>query len=760
MDTPTADFITLLQRWPRFARQYFWDDPARPELGCFGTGYNSWGVQTNQKFVGAMCVLAMAPELDEAAAEISRDEIADLALRGLRYSLASHVSGDHHCSDGTQWGHTWISGLGVERMLHGTSAMKERLADADLAGLRRMLCSEADWLLDYEIQGTLWARDGGNKPESNIWNGAICCRAALLYPDEAHAADWLEKAHCFFINGISLPADAQDETIVAGKPVRERHVGPNLFPRYALDHHGYLNVGYMVICLSNIAMLHYGLLAEGHTAPDSLTWHAGELWELVRQLTFDNGRLLRMGGDSRQRYCYCQDYLLPTLWYCAEVLGDERAAHLEAQALELIRREQAFNGDGSFLSKRLHRIREENPYYYTRLEADKAVVLSMNATWRRLSGRGLSPDGPESREGADPVSAPAGVSPLRPAGAGLRGQTPDADTPVAWHEPEHGAVFVRSARRFASWSWRASEPPQGMCLPPDNGHFAEWCENMGGSVRVAGGQGKRTVLRHEERPFDGGFVTTGVMSDCTKAYFAEGWTYPAQVPHQLAVAALPDDRTMVVLEHCAVSIRTYLSEAKGLKLNVANDLFTGFERRYASEGGSIVRRGEDMGALKLGGTWANVDGRLGVVGVYGSDEVWLHQAGQRRASGYGESLYYDELCAPCRVGLWDVPAGTVVLDCGNVVLSGADAQETADVAAGVQRLAASHDDLRAVLVPGADGKRYVLVANFGAEAADGTVGISEADAILDVVTREDGWTSGPELFVSLQAGGATLFCVT
>jgi len=177
-----------------------------------------------------------------------------------------------------------------------------------------------------------------------------------------------------------VPADAADETIVAGKPVRERHVGPNFFPHYALDHHGYLNVGYMVICLSNIAMLHYGLLMEGLTPPESLYWHAADLWALVRALTFDDGRLLRMGGDSRQRYCYCQDYLLPTLYFCADVLGDERAAALEGPALELIRHEQGLNGDGSFLSGRLRPMREENPYYYTRLEADKAVVVSMNAT--------------------------------------------------------------------------------------------------------------------------------------------------------------------------------------------------------------------------------------------------------------------------------------------------------------------------------------------------------------------------------------------
>ena len=35
--------------------------------------------------------------------------------------------------------------------------------------------------------------------------------------------------------------------LLDGKPVSEWFMGANFFPNYALDHHGYLNVGYMVI---------------------------------------------------------------------------------------------------------------------------------------------------------------------------------------------------------------------------------------------------------------------------------------------------------------------------------------------------------------------------------------------------------------------------------------------------------------------------------------------------------------------------------
>ncbi len=616
-DTPThTDFLRVLEPWPAFAQQYWWDDPERPELGCFGTGYNSWGVQTNQKFLGAYAVLAADPDLDEQAAGLSREEILDKALRALRFSLASHVSGDHHCSDGTRWGHTWISALGVERMMHGVDAIAEQMSEEDHEGLRRMLVSEADALLDLEVTGTKWAADRGNRPESNIWNGAILARTCMMYPDEPHVDAWMEKAHRFLLNGISIEADAEDETLIAGRPVKSWHVGPNFFPNYALDHHGYLNVGYMVICLSNIAMLHFACKRAGWEAPPDLYHHAADLWALVKRLIFEDGRLIRIGGDTRQRYCYCQDYLLPSLAFAADHLSDAHAPELEAGALKLIHQEQAANADGSFLSQRLETIRSTNPYYYTRLESDKAVVLSMNAYWRRVF----------DLETAEPEE--------------------DFEEAVAgsWEEPEHGAMFHRSARRMASWSWRASEAPQGLCLPPASGHLAEWCSNLGGLVRLLGETGRRTVLRHEQATFEGGFLTVGTVADSGGAAMAEGWKGTERAEHHYAVAALPDERTMIVLEYCRLRLRIYLAEVKGLKLNVPNDLFNSFQRTYFTEQGETVADGRAEQTLNLRSRWVNVEDAIGAVGIYGAHSFSICQAGKRRASGYADSLYYDELC--------------------------------------------------------------------------------------------------------------------
>jgi len=311
----------------------------------------------------------------------SRDQALDRALRGLRFSLASHHTGDYHCTDGTCWGRTWISALGIERMMHGVDRLETHLTDADRARLRDMLADEGDYQLSVPVLAGLWNKDRRNKPESNIWNGAICARAALYCPEHPHVDDWMERAHLYFLNGISVPVDAEDNTIIAGKPLKEWHIGANFFPHYALDHHSYLNVGYMVICLSNIAMLHYAFALRGKKPPQTLYHHAAELWALVRRLIFADGRLLRIGGDTRIRYCYCQDYLIPTLIFAVDHWADPHALDLLERAVELVQREQAESEDGRFLCNRLAELERQSPYYYTRLESDKAVVLSMALDW-------------------------------------------------------------------------------------------------------------------------------------------------------------------------------------------------------------------------------------------------------------------------------------------------------------------------------------------------------------------------------------------
>jgi len=670
-----------------------------------------------------MAALAGLAEGVSGISPIARNRARQRALAALRFSLRSHVSGDGRCTDGTPWGHTWISPLGIERMMYGVRFLLSDLTDEDRTALRRVIAGEADWIATRIERGPhrgvvadRWARSGKNVPESNAWNGALLWRAASLYPNHPHSAQWRAKAHRFLLNAVSVPTDAEDERLFEGRPIKDWHIGANFFPNFALDHHGYLNVGYMIICLSNAAMLHFDLIALGMTPPESLYHHQADLWRVARRFVFSDARLARIGGDTRVRYAYCQEYLLPVLVFAAAQLGDSHAPFLLAEQLRLIDQEARHNEDGGFYSKRLATLAESNPYYYTRLESDRACALAMAAAyiaqWQGYLGA------PE-RMGLD-----ARIEAREATQAEF-----EASVAGSWCEPEHGAVLHRSPTRLASFAWRAHALGQGLCQPPDDGHLAEWPQNLGGFVRFVGDEGRvagvhtghRKLESYTVEPFDGGFLTCGSIFEGVNVAMAEGWHGDVSARHQIAFAALPDSHTVIGLEHCrTANHRTYVAEVKGMHLNLPNDLYNHFRRRITTRRGelTIESPGPEDHIIHLGEPWANVEGRIGIVGLYGAREIAVHQTTTRRGGPY-ESLYVDEICWHCEVETAAVDPGKTVLDVGWAVLSGIDVERTQRFAQlALTAPTSGHPQVRGVRVKGFDGVQYVVLANFAGQAEE------------------------------------------
>ncbi|MEZ4557579.1 MAG: hypothetical protein R2854_14215 [Caldilineaceae bacterium] len=565
MNALTAKATTALARWAEAMERHWTPLPDAPALGCYGSGYVHWGVQSNWNYVAAMATLARRPGVAAA------DKWQARAIAALRFALATHVTGARRGFDGKAWGHSWISMLGIERAMHGVAQLRPALTDEDEAALRRVLVAEADWALHHAQRGDqagvvagLWNAGGRNVPESNIWTGALLWRVAHLYPDAPAADAWRDRAHDYFVNGVSTPADAHDAAVAGGRSIAARHVGANFFPNYALDHHGYLNVGYMVICVSNAAILHFDMRQAGLPRPETLDHHQAELWALVRRMVFDDGRLIRIGGDSRVRYAYCQEYLLPALLYAADHLQDSHAPALADAQVDLMLAE--VDDDGAFYGRRLAHLRDGNPHYYTRLESDRACVLAMLLNYLPLVATATAPRA-----------------------------TLAASTAGGWSEPEHGAVFHRSATRFASFAWRAYGLTQALCLPPAESSLAEWHANLCPVVRFLGDDGRqpgahRRLLRYTLHKFDGGFATCGAVMEGVDVPVDEGARCTDQATTHIAFVALPDARTCVGMQYVVAAPDRVgmLAELKGLHLNVPNDLFNGHRRTIRSTGGGHV----------------------------------------------------------------------------------------------------------------------------------------------------------------------------
>jgi len=691
-----SEYLRLLEKWLKPSLKDIYSPPERQDLECYGTGYNSWGVQTNQKALAAWAVVGTSSELNEENAGLSQKAILEHVLKMLRFSLETHIEGSFKCLDGTRWGHTWISALGTERMMHAVDILEPYLTAKDKSLLENVLLSESDWLIDhYPIHADPDAFTGRNKPESNLWNGAMLHRTAMMYPEAMRADEYRQKGTKFLLNSISLPSDAQSKKIYDELPLSEWHVGGNFFESYAIHHHAYLNIGYMVICLSNIAMLHFSFKRRNKPAPQALYHHAEELWKLIKLCTFPDGRLCRIGGDTRARYCYCQDYALPMWLFIRDYFGDDECLDFERGWFDIVKMETAINADGLFLSECGRTLSQKSPLYYTRLEADRAVTLSMAAQWLNID-QALG----EKTNSKNSFPVPANAS---------------------WNDEFHGAMLVRNNKRIASWVWEAAEKPQGLCIPSTHSNMAEWRSNLFPAITGTGAKHENEVISHSDELFDGGFSTFGTVLTKSDQHLGEGHSKEVIAEQQVVFATLPDGATSICMQYAETIHRVFIESIKGLNLNIPNDIFNNNIRSYctADRNFTTLSLPEKSELISLNSNWLEIDNALYVEILYGenlqirrSDKREITIRDKERGGGF---LYVDEIASPyINNGLKSYDKGEVLVDVGfliqvnNAGISRTQSQGNVTVeCSGKTRFA---------VITGVDNETYILLANFADQA--------------------------------------------
>ena len=688
MKSLSQKYLEPLQKWIKSLEKSLYFPPDRNDIGCCGLGdHGSWSMQTNTTTLSALAILSQTKDLNENLTGCSRKQLLEYALKLLRFSLQSHKAGTGTALDGGKWGCNWISALCIERMMHAIEAIEQFLSDEDQEQLKNILVAESNWLMDdYKVVGGIDSSSGQNHPESNIWNGALLHRTAMMYPDAPRADEYREKGNSYLLNGISIPTDANDTKLINGKPLNEWHIGPNFTENYGLHHHGYLNVGYMVICLSNIAMLHFSCKNRGIEAPEALYHHVPDLWKLIKLCTFEDGRLWRIGGDTRVRYAYCQDYAIP-MWLLMRDKYGENCDAMEEGWLESVNKEQAGNPNGAFMKGRLSELEEVSPLYYHRLEGDKGVTLSMGAYWRSKYN-----DFTTTEIADDQVSWNG-----------------------AWSDTFHGAMVEKEKNRAASWVWKAAQRPTGQCVPSNSSNFAEWRWNMAGAIEGTGFFNEATLQSHKKWTFPGGFCTSGSLIWISDNHVAEGQARDNTAREEIAVATLPDDATMIVLQRAKTINRVILKSVKGLHYNVPNDIFNNFTRKYKTTSAKFALEGleAENKTIKAGSKTITIDEKVNISAIYGIKELSIYRPGKRQVNIFGPSstrgqsggnLYCDEICHPCITTRHSYDKDSLLFDQGFIVSIG-------DCPNNAESLNTGNAEIKAVKVLGADGKTYLMIAN-------------------------------------------------
>lgn len=644
--------------------------------------------------------LAAAWELGEGGFDPNR--CAEEGLAALRYCLRTHASNPDAQLEDIPWGGTGMSPKMTDQLALAAEVLDAWLTADDRARLGRVIEHEANAniLLPYHLEPVdhgyyrkrppvPTGRFGSSFPESNAWRANVLGRALLAQPRHEHAALWRESMTMHLVNALSVPADAEVEDEVAGRPLRAWHAGANLHPHFAMEHHGFFHPGYVNRALLSLMSAWYAHVDAGAEPPALLLRHVPEVWDVQRRLLLWDGRLAYPAGDDYPRYCWGQLYLLPVLSFMRNEFGDEVAAEAEARASALLLDEQAENEDGSFFGARLAEWRREiespdglpprspAPSVYYRTQVDAPFYLGLAAWW-----------------GERTPSVPAGA-------------TAFADRHAPFAEPDCGLVFHRGERRFASWSWNAHRSrAQGLVIPEGGDHLVEWEGNLVSRYQVRGRDSDRRVLGHSEHLFPGGFATIGRLSDCDGA-----------ILQQIAFIALPDQRTCLRVARSTALADCQPLLVESLCLNLANDRFNGGRRAVSSHDGvlEVAGPGEARAEIELEGPWLNVDDALGVVALDGREQFVLEVDGARRACGH--SLCYHRVLHQCLSRQREVARGGLLEDCAIALLAGATAEVTSRWLARNVAPAAADGAMRGLAVRGADGTWYAIAINFGPEPA-------------------------------------------
>lgn len=475
-----ADYLRILQRFPRYAERGWHVDQRGPGLGWFGDGRSDEnGQRTLANFVLTYAWLATRPDYDPTPSGVSQAVIRDHALAALRYRLRTHVTGDLTCSDGKSWGDHWQSAWWVSRMLGGADLLRPFLTADDQQRLEAMVVHEADRHIGLPPRVGEY---GDTKSEENAWDSEVLAWALCLYPDDPDAAAWREAFNRLCLNTLAVEADLTSAKEVEGRPLSEWVGGASVHPDYTIENHGYFHICYMVCPQHSFAWDYYVFRRFGQEPPAAIYHHTRDVWRRTKQFFLWDNRFAYVGGKDWPRYAYGMYFVLPALVHYQHAFGDRDARLIEQRRVAAFEQEQLHWNDGSFFSGRFTRgLMERWPSEW---ETDCAANLTIAAL---LHGT---------------------RAPLAP--------TPAADLAKrnegTFLSPYSQLAMRRDPQRFAAWAWKShAGPVSGMVCSDRGEHLLEWDRSLAGSLDLAGAAPRVAVESQRDVATPGGFRSEGII---------------------------------------------------------------------------------------------------------------------------------------------------------------------------------------------------------------------------------------------------------
>lgn len=325
----TRTYAALLLDGCHHADQFWHDSATDPGIGYWGSGGSGEaGIRPITSMVLACgTVLKYADHLGESDRQAYRTK----ATYAIRYVVSSHASGSRKCTDGKRWGNSWQSAFWTGQLGFGAWLIWDDL-DVELRqGVERVITYEADRFLSIKPPGGVW---GDTKAEENGWNMTCIALADAMFPNHAHAPAWRQKAIEYMINTHSTQQDAQDDSMVDGRPVREWFSAANVQPDLTLENHNIFHPAYLA-CSSYFLTQAAMYYTYGHRpVPEASSHHLLDAWKMFETIILPS---------SESAYPQGMDWELHGLSYInlyaslATLHKDPVAARMESLSLQYTR---------------------------------------------------------------------------------------------------------------------------------------------------------------------------------------------------------------------------------------------------------------------------------------------------------------------------------------------------------------------------------------------------------------------------------------
>lgn len=195
-----------------------------------------------------------------------------------------------------------------------------------------------------------------------------------------------------------------------------------------------------------------------------------------------------------------------------------------------------------------------------------------------------------------------------------------------------GVILHRTESKLFTFSWK--NRIMGVLAPigeghENNPHFTVQLTNgFVGAVELSAGDTKTTLVERRWKRTSNGFETTGTLL-----------TNGGQLRQTLRLASV-GEKAVVYQDRVSALSDVSVARELGVPVGIENDRLSGGRRVVCyQDGKTIFDWQKSQQPVHIPGSWANIDGRLGVVSVAGSGLTYAQASGYNTQAVYADVLY-------------------------------------------------------------------------------------------------------------------------